>query len=98
MRQEQRGGMGSTNIQIIHNPGLTVEDVRAVAKGVFEENFAKLRDEAGATAAARAEEIREEFIQRWPPAQGAPIHSPNPKSRWPCSRRRRPSRSQATTN
>lgn len=60
--QTQSGGMGSTNYQVnIENHGLSVSDVKEIAKDVFERNFEQIAREANETARRRVEEIREEI-------------------------------------
>lgn len=63
MNQQQKGGYGSTNIQIdTVVTGLSYSDVREIASGLFRDNFANLMAEARSAAATRAEEIRDEII------------------------------------
>ena len=63
--QKQSGGSGSTNVQVASiNVGLGYEDVRSIARDIFEQNFANLAKQAGEIAGARAEEIRDEIIDR----------------------------------
>ena len=63
MTQSQSGGMGSTNTQIgTVNIGLGYNDVKAIAKDVFDDNFNRLADHAKSIAESRAEIIREEII------------------------------------
>jgi hypothetical protein len=63
--QEQKGGMGSTNIQVgTITTGLTYVDVREIATEIFDRNFADLANVAREVAAGRAEEIRDELIAK----------------------------------
>lgn len=65
MSQQQKGGSGSTNIQIgTVSTGLTYSDVRDIASDLFKANFANLMAMAKDTAEARAAEIRDEIIDR----------------------------------
>jgi hypothetical protein len=65
--QKQRGGKGSTNIQvdgplsIIH--GTTISEVREIAIDIFRVNFYSLKNDAEKVALKRAEEITESFLQ-----------------------------------
>lgn len=64
-QQKQSGGSGSTNIQVATvQVGLGYEDVRAIARDVFDQNFAALAQQAGDVAAERAESIRDEIVDR----------------------------------
>lgn len=66
MTQQQQGGIGSTNIQVdtIHlSTGLSVADVKEIAKDVFQSNFAVLTDTAKQIADDRARELREELME-----------------------------------
>jgi hypothetical protein len=61
--QQQKGGSGSTNIQIgTLSTGLTYSDVRTIAAEIFEQNFAHLSMAAKETANQRAEEMREDVL------------------------------------
>jgi hypothetical protein len=61
--QQQRGGIGSQNLQIgVVNVGLRYEDVRAIAKDVFDANFATLTAEARIVSEDRASSIREKIV------------------------------------
>ncbi|USU13192.1 hypothetical protein NF701_04975 [Sphingomonadaceae bacterium OTU29THOMA1] len=63
--QDQKGGSGSTNIQIASvTTGLSYADVRDIAADLFERNFADLTAFAQQTARSRAEEIRDEILAR----------------------------------
>ncbi len=67
--QEQTVTEGSTAIQAggdvtITNTGLTLTEVRDVAKDIFDANFYKLQGAAQATASARAEEVTEKFLEK----------------------------------
>lgn len=65
MNQQQKGGSGSTNIQIGSvSSGLTYRDVRDIATDLFKENFAHLVSAAKDAAETRAAEIRDEIIDR----------------------------------
>lgn len=65
MTQQQKGGSGSTNIQIgVVSTGLTYSDVRDIATDLFRENFAHLAAAAKDAAESRASEIRDEIIER----------------------------------
>lgn len=64
-QQKQSGGSGSTNIQVASvHVGLGYEDVRAIARDVFEQNFATLAQQAEDVASKRAETIRDEIVDR----------------------------------
>lgn len=64
-QQKQSGGSGSTNIQVATvQVGLGYEDVRAIARDIFDQNFAALAQQAGDVAAERAESIRDEIVDR----------------------------------
>lgn len=64
-QQKQSGGSGSTNVQIASvQVGLGYEDVRSIARDIFDQNFAVLTQQAGDVAAARAAEIRDEIVGR----------------------------------
>lgn len=64
-QQKQSGGSGSTNIQVATvQVGLGYEDVRAIARDVFDQNFAALAQQAGDVAGKRAETIRDEIVER----------------------------------
>lgn len=57
MSQEQKGGMGSTNLQVgtVHiSTGLSVADVKEIAKDVFNSNFSTLTQDARDIANKRA--------------------------------------------
>lgn len=63
--QDQKGGMGSTNIQVgTITTGLSYVDVREIATEIFDKNFAELSNVAREVASGRAEEIRDELIER----------------------------------
>lgn len=63
--QEQRGGVGSTNVQIGSvTTGLSYADVRDIASDLFERNFSHLAAVARDTANARAEQIRDEILAK----------------------------------
>jgi len=65
MTQEQRGGLGSTNIQIgnLHS-GLTYQDVKSISKDVYDANMPILAEQARHVANARAEELRHYIDER----------------------------------
>ena len=66
-RQRQRGGDASTNVQagrdLTLHQGLTVDEVREIALGVFHQNFLELRGVAEEIALGRAEKITNEFLR-----------------------------------
>lgn len=67
MRQAQRAGDGSVNIQgeVVHF-GVSYRDAREIAKDVFEENIVKFTEVARETASERAREFTESLISRLP--------------------------------
>ncbi|MFZ5685511.1 MAG: LPO_1073/Vpar_1526 family protein [Pseudomonadota bacterium] len=74
--QQQRGGVGSQNIQIgTLITGPNPEEVRAIAQRVFEENFSHLAAAAGEVAAARAAEVRDEIVTKLADAGPESAHS-----------------------
>ena len=65
IRQEQQGGLGSTNVQIhkvdLHQ-GVSVDEAHQIARSVFEANFWRVHDTARQVANERAAEMREQII------------------------------------
>jgi hypothetical protein len=68
VEQRQKGGDDSTNVQagqiVIHQHGLTYNDVKEIALDVFKSNFEQLSQVAKEAARARAEEITDEFLKQ----------------------------------
>lgn len=63
--QEQKGGMGSTNVQVGQiNVGMTYKDVKEIALDIYHENAATLKGEALKIAEARVEQLAEELASR----------------------------------
>jgi hypothetical protein len=62
----QRGGDASTNVQagrdLMLHTGVTIEEVREIALGVFHQNFLELRGIAEDVARGRAERITNDFL------------------------------------
>lgn len=66
MSQQQKGGIGSTNIQaeaIYVSTGLSVADVKEIAKDLFRENFSVLNQTAKRISEERAQEIRDDLME-----------------------------------
>ncbi len=62
---EQKGGMGSTNLQIkTLNVGMTYGDVRDIARDVFESNMQVFTKAAKLEADLRANQLREELVEK----------------------------------
>lgn len=67
MRQIQRAGDGSTNIQgETVNVGISYRDAREIAKDVYEENIIKFTNIARETASKRAQEFTDKLIESLP--------------------------------
>lgn len=65
IKQDQKGGKESTNIQVgtVNNyQGLGYSDVKCICKDLFEENFIRLKNEAEETAKSRIEEFIQKLI------------------------------------
>ena len=63
--QRQESGDSSTNLQsenIVINSGISYSDAKEIALDVFSSNFLQLKEEAGAIAKERAENITEGFL------------------------------------
>lgn len=65
-KYEQSGGQNSVNLQgeNVHYHGLTYSDAKEIAQDVFEKNFRELTTEAAETAAQRANEVREQIMNK----------------------------------
>ncbi|MFE5110112.1 LPO_1073/Vpar_1526 family protein [Streptomyces sp. NPDC056663] len=67
MRQAQRSGDNSTNIQgEVVNLGLSYRDAREIAKDVYEENITKFTDIARNVASERAQEFTDKLLSALP--------------------------------
>ncbi|MET0529371.1 MAG: LPO_1073/Vpar_1526 family protein [Microvirga sp.] len=83
-KQDQKGGIGSTNIQIgVMRSGLTYIDVRDIAKDVFEANMQTYTENARLIANERAAELREELVEilaQKPPEELSKFDQPEKQS------------------
>jgi len=64
-KQVQKGGDHSTNVQaekVQINMGVTISDVRQIARDIFKANFLSLSKQAKEVAKTRAEEITDKFL------------------------------------
>jgi hypothetical protein len=67
-KQDQSGGVGSTNIQAGQNAvihvGITATEARAIALDVFKANFLTISGVAEQTVRDRVEEITNEYLEQ----------------------------------
>lgn len=67
-KYEQSGGQNSVNLQgenvHYHGHGITYRDAKEIAQDVFEKNFRELTTEAKEIAAERANEVREQIMDK----------------------------------